>query len=70
MAVNLLGQVHVGQPYIVMAWPMGGEGRKLFAGAAILSKEGAVLCTAKQTMVLTDVGVPLGLAYWQGSRSS
>jgi hypothetical protein len=68
LALNLLGRVQIGQPHVVMSWPIGGEGRKLFAGAAIFSSDGDILCAAKQTMVLTDLGVPLGLEYWRRTR--
>jgi len=67
MAVAQRGSVQAGQPHVVLAWPMGGEGRKLFAGAAILSAGGEVLCVAKQTMMLTEKGVPLRLDSWRGA---
>jgi hypothetical protein len=70
MAVTIEGRVQAGQPHVVMGWPMGRDGRRVFAGAAILSGDGEVLCAARQTMVLTDRGVPLGLKYWRGSRGA
>jgi len=51
-------------PSIVVGWPIGREGRKIFAGAGIFSESGQLLVEARQTLVLTQAGVPLSLALW------
>jgi len=49
---------------IVVGWPIGREGRKIFAGAGIFSESGQLLVESRQTLVLTQAGVPLSLALW------
>jgi len=49
---------------IVVGWPIGREGRKIFAGAGIFSESGQMLVESRQTLVLTQAGVPLSLALW------
>ena len=51
-------------PSIVVGWPIGREGRKIFAGAGIFSESGQLLVESRQTLVLTQAGVPLSLALW------
>jgi len=51
-------------PSIVVGWPIERQGRKIFAGAAIFSESGQLLAEARQTMILTQNGVPLHLAAW------
>jgi hypothetical protein len=48
----------------VVGWPIGREGRKIFAGAGIFSESGQLLVESRQTLVLTQAGVPLSLALW------
>jgi hypothetical protein len=45
-----------------VASPSGGEGRRLFADAALLAETGEPVAVSRQTAVITDAGVPLGLA--------
>jgi hypothetical protein len=35
-----------------MAWPLGEEGRKLYAGTALLGEDGRTLGTARATWIL------------------
>jgi hypothetical protein len=51
LAGRLLGTVQVGEPCAVMGWALGGEGRKRFAGAALLGGDGAVRAVAHATWV-------------------
>jgi hypothetical protein len=41
----------VGEPCVVTSWPVGEDGRKLFAGTALFSRDGALLALAKQTWI-------------------
>ena len=49
---------------IVVGWPIACDGRKVIAGAAIFSQAGDLLVEARQTMILTDRGVPLHPDDW------
>jgi len=62
---NILGRLEAGQPHVVCAWPLGGQRRLLWAGAAVFTATGELRAVARQTCVRTDWGVPLGLAAWQ-----
>ena len=42
---------HAGEPCVVMAWPLGHEGRKLYAGTALLGEDGRVLGSARATWI-------------------
>jgi hypothetical protein len=64
LEAQLLEPVIAGERSVVVAWPSGRDGRKLFAGAALFSRDGEVLGIARQTAVLTGSGVPLGLERW------
>jgi hypothetical protein len=63
----VLGKVETAQPHVVVGWPIGGQGRKLFAGAALFSAQGELLAISHQTCVLVTGGVPLGLNRWATS---
>jgi hypothetical protein len=41
-----------GEPCVVVGWPLGEEGRKLFAGTAIYGRDGAPLAVARQVWIL------------------
>lgn len=69
IAAQLIHPVKAGQQYVVIAWPLGREGRKLYAGTAICSPDGEPQMMAKQTMILTEAGVPLGLNAWPALRA-
>jgi hypothetical protein len=49
---------------IVVGWPIERQGRKIIAGAAIFSESGQLLAEARQTMIITQAGVPMSLAAW------
>jgi hypothetical protein len=44
----------VGEPHVVLAWPMGGEGRRFHSGTALLDGSGAVLARAEATWIAVD----------------
>ena len=53
--------VAAGEPHVVMGWPIGRDGRRWLAGAAILGPDGAVRAAGRQTAaVVAGWGVPLG----------
>lgn len=62
----LLGELHAsllkpvpgGQPLLVHAWPLGEDGRKLFAGTAVASSNGEVLAVARSTWIQISLGGP------------
>lgn len=56
---EVLGSVHVGQRYVVCAWPIGAEGKKYFAGTAIYSVDGELLARARATWI------EIPLTQWQ-----
>lgn len=64
LAIQLLGPIAAGESHIVLGWPIGRQGRQIIAGAAIYSQAGDLLAEARQTMILTSRGVPLGRAAW------
>ncbi len=45
---------------LVLAWPSR-DGRKIQVGSALTTERGDVLALARQTLVVTDRGVPLDL---------
>ena len=45
------GSVSVGERCVVIAWPLGIEGRKRFAGTAIVSASGATVAAARATWI-------------------
>jgi len=45
------GPVIAGEEHVVVAWPLGVDGRKRFAGAAVLSADGEVRARARALMV-------------------
>jgi hypothetical protein len=48
---------HPGERCVVIGWPMGEEGRKLYAGTAAFGEDGRTLGSARATWI-----IPLGLA--------
>ena len=42
---------HAGEPCVVMAWPLGEDGRKLYAGTALFGEDGRVLGAARATWI-------------------
>jgi hypothetical protein len=50
-----------GEQCIIVAWPTGRDGRKLFATSALLSSDGLSLAVAQATWLLVDRRVQLGI---------
>ena len=51
---------HPGDRCIIVAWPTGRDGRKLFANSAVLNADGEALAFAEATWLLVDRKVQLG----------
>jgi hypothetical protein len=51
MAATLGSRPEPGSRCVVVAWPLGQEGRKLHAGTALV-REGEVLAAARQTWIV------------------
>lgn len=52
---------------LVLAWPIDHEGRKIRVGAALTTERGDLLAIARQTLIVTDRGVPLDLEAWRAA---
>lgn len=68
LAAKLEHPVYTGEPHVVMAWPVGREGRRMVADAAVIGPNGELCATCRQTAVITTWGIPLGLDRWNTSR--
>jgi hypothetical protein len=62
LAARIELPVLVGEPHVVIAWPIGRDGRRLLAGAAVLGPGGGLCAVGRQTAAPARWGVPLG---WQ-----
>jgi hypothetical protein len=51
LAARVEGPIRAGEEYVVISWPMGTEGRKRYAGAAVLSGAGESLAVARALMI-------------------
>ena len=51
MAAHVLQVPDVGARCVVLSWPLGEDGRKLFAGTALFAEDGALLAYARQTWI-------------------
>jgi len=51
MTARVLRVPEVGEQCVVTAWPLGEDGRKLFAGTALFAEDGELLALAKQTWI-------------------
>ena len=51
MAARVLRVPQRGEPCVAAAWPLGEDGRKLFAGTALFAGDGELLAVAKQTWI-------------------
>ena len=61
--------VRAGEPHVVIGWPMGRDGRRRLAGAAILGPDGQLCAAGRQTAVaVSGWGVPLGRDHWSAER--
>ena len=60
MSARIEGRPCPGDRCVIVAWPTGRDGRKLFANSALLSSDGKVLAVARATWLLVDRQVQLG----------
>jgi len=51
MAARVLRVPDVGARCVVVSWPLGEDGRKLFAGTALFAEDGELLAVARQTWI-------------------
>lgn len=51
LAVEQLSPVYPLRPYVVVSWPMGNEGRKFHAGAALYGPDGELCAKARATWI-------------------
>lgn len=51
MAARVLRVPDVGARCVVVSWPLGEDGRKLFAGTALFAEDGELLAIARQTWI-------------------
>ena len=51
MSARIDAGLAIGEPCVVAAWPLGGEGRKLFAGTALYSASGGPIAVARATWI-------------------
>lgn len=51
MAAEILRLPCEGEQCVVVAWPLGEDGRKLYAGTALLAADGELLARARQTWI-------------------
>lgn len=65
MAVLQLRPVPARETALVLAWPIGRDGRKISVGSALTTEHGDHIAIARQTLVVTDRGVPLDLEVWR-----
>jgi hypothetical protein len=57
--------VAAGEPHVVIGWPIGRDGRRRLAGAAIFGPSGELCAAGRQTAaVVGGWGVPLGREHW------
>jgi hypothetical protein len=59
-----------GQPHVVMGWPIGRQGRKWLAGAAVFGPDGELCAIGRQTAAHAAWGIPLGRARWTANRAA
>jgi hypothetical protein len=51
MTARVLRVPEVGERCVVMSWPLGEDGRKLYAGTALRAEDGELLAVARQTWI-------------------
>jgi hypothetical protein len=69
MTVLQVGPIPAGETAVVVAWPIGRDGRKVHVGSAVASERGDVIAVARQTLIVTASGVPLDLEVWRTAPS-
>jgi len=60
MSARIERRPHPGDPCIIVAWPTGRDGRKLFANGALVGSDGELLAVTQATWLLVDREVQLG----------
>jgi hypothetical protein len=60
MRARIERRPHPGDQCVIVAWPTGRDGRKLFAGSALLGADGTLLAAAEATWILLDRQVQPG----------
>jgi hypothetical protein len=60
MSARIASRPRPGERCIIVAWPTGRDGRKLFASSALLGSDGDILAAAQATWILVDRQVQLG----------
>jgi hypothetical protein len=60
MSARIDGRPKPGERCVVVAWPTGRDGRKLFANSALLATSGEVLAVARATWLMVERQVQLG----------
>ena len=51
LAARLITPVRSGERYVVAAWPLGAEGRKMYAGSAVFAASGDACAAARATWI-------------------
>ena len=65
LETRLEAPVRAEVPHVVMGWPIGRDGRRWLAGAAIVGPDGELCAAGRQTAaVVGGWGVPLGRDHW------
>jgi hypothetical protein len=65
LETRLEQRVAAGEPHVVVAWPIGRDGRRWLAGAAVFGPSGELCAAGRQTAaVVAGWGVPLGRDHW------
>jgi hypothetical protein len=59
LSCTIVEPVRIDTEYVVMGWPIGGEGRKAYAGTAIYSADGALHAFARATWIWIDAAATL-----------
>ena len=52
LAVRILELPRGGEEHVVLGWPIGADGRKRFAGSALLAEDGRTLAFARSTWLV------------------
>jgi hypothetical protein len=68
MSARIETRPHPGDQCIILAWPTGRDGRKIFASSALLSSGGEFLAIAQATWIVVDRQVQLGEAALRDRR--
>jgi hypothetical protein len=56
MTARIMRVPDVGETCVAAAWPLGEDGRKLFAGTALFAADGELLALAKQVWIEPRAG--------------